>query len=660
MGTTERLPSRLTLIVLLSLSNILIARAFLAPSGWLRLPPDAAPPRKQEDRTTSVTSSSSVLSRKNIVLAASLWDRLEIEEDTEPMWYLLNCVAGLEMDLLKQCREVCKDMPDAVKFVVPTERKTRSHGANRMVTETKVKYQGYVFGKLRLCKEVYDAIQGLDLCRSWMGTVNWKGYKKLPPAPVALNELEVENFGLEDEDSDDEDNGDEMDLEMDQDVIVDDGEEAKDQVDQDAIKAYLGLKVEDMVKVTKPGKFNNEDGIVRRLKEGKIFVRFYTYGTMFEEWLEPGDVRKLSEMEVLKGLSGPTKPITQRDFDGPGEGYNNRRGRGDGPDLRRSLVSNMKGGGPRNRRQDRAAGQYKERDFFGRTEEERLREERNWRWYQDQQRDKDTSRVRDGAYSMRSGSKEPKDDDWAMGDVDSQWGRQSQRQERRQRNKNENLRAEAAIQGEGDWSAFVSSPSQADGGQDDFFDSLIQDLSEDLGTKSKGTKKTPASSASDDDDFFASLMSDLKEATKDEPNQSRRKTTQPVLESPSQEDDFFASLEAELGDTLSEGTASKSDDAFDFLSTDSKSGQSSNDEQDDFFSQLESDLSSALDDTAVPSSSSLSEEESKPKPPSKAPSHNSDLGSLTVPELKDMLREKGLKVTGKKAELIERLKTGVN
>jgi hypothetical protein len=113
-----------------------------------------------------------------------LWDRLGIEEDPEPFWYLINCVAGLEMDLLQQCRIVCEDMPDAIKFVVPTEKKTRSHGANRMVTETKSKYPGYVFAKLRLCPDVYEAIQGLDLCRSWMGTVQEpRGLRKLPPQP---------------------------------------------------------------------------------------------------------------------------------------------------------------------------------------------------------------------------------------------------------------------------------------------------------------------------------------------------------------------------------------------------------------------------------------------------------------------------------------------
>ena len=35
-----------------------------------------------------------------------------------------------------------------------------------------------------------------------------------------------------------------------------------------------------------------------------------------------------------------------------------------------------------------------------------------------------------------------------------------------------------------------------------------------------------------------------------------------------------------------------------------------------------------------------------------------DYGSMTVPQLKDALKEQGLPVSGKKAELIERLKGG--
>ena len=37
----------------------------------------------------------------------------------------------------------------------------------------------------------------------------------------------------------------------------------------------------------------------------------------FEEWLNPDDVRKLDGEELLRGLSGPSQPVTQRDFEEP-------------------------------------------------------------------------------------------------------------------------------------------------------------------------------------------------------------------------------------------------------------------------------------------------------------------------------------------------------
>lgn len=85
---------------------------------------------------------------------------MEIEEDEEKLWYCLNCVAGLEIALLRQCRQRCQDMEDVEKFVVPMVTSVRSHGPNRMVKDTKVKYEGYVFAKLRLCPQTYEAIQG--------------------------------------------------------------------------------------------------------------------------------------------------------------------------------------------------------------------------------------------------------------------------------------------------------------------------------------------------------------------------------------------------------------------------------------------------------------------------------------------------------------------
>jgi hypothetical protein len=112
------------------------------------------PPKQPHERPSPKSATTTRL------FMAKMWERLQIEEDDEPMWYLLNCVAGLEMDLLRQCRQRCEGMEDVVKFVLPMTQKMRSHGANRMVTETKTQYQGYVFAKLRLCAETYHAVQG--------------------------------------------------------------------------------------------------------------------------------------------------------------------------------------------------------------------------------------------------------------------------------------------------------------------------------------------------------------------------------------------------------------------------------------------------------------------------------------------------------------------
>jgi len=658
-----------------------------------------------------------------------LWDRLEIEEDPEPFWYLLNCVAGLEIDLLRQCREVCDEMPDAIKFVVPTEKKTRSHGANRMVTETKVKYQGYVFAKLRLCPEVYEAIQNLDLCRSWMGTVNRKGYRKLPPAPQALNELEIENFGLEDMEFEEED-----DDEEDEDVIVDSAEndakqKSKWQVDEEDLKVYLGLKVEDMVKVTKKNKFFGEDGIVRRLKDGKIMVRFFTYGSQFDEWLDPGDVRVLTNTEILKGLSGPSQPITQQDFDGPQQGGGGRGGdrewstRNQPGNMRSNLMDNVKGArGPRNRRMDRDnRGDRFKRDFFGRTDREREQEEKNWKWYQENQRKKKGGGPDQGSagdwndeWEFKGGSeRQGSDDDWALGDVDSQWGRPpSQRQKRKERKmaknggRGESRRLENAVGGDDDWSAFVtpdSSPKKSSSkapDEDAFFASLMDDLSDETSSKkedasTKSSKSKPKSK--DDEDFFASLVDELSSDNSGSQN--------------SVDDDFFAALEAEMGDAFSnDGGSSESgsddDDFFAKLEAEMKPSSTSSgsgggediDSTPDFFDTLDSTLDAELNESPTSSSADLSSDDffssldtaldaelndspksaptykeeaaeiavkevtsvkkataSKKVSTSSASSGSGDLSKMTVPVLKDMLRQRGLKVSGKKSELIERL-----
>ena len=170
------------------------------------------------------------------------------------------------------------------------------------------------------------------------------------------------------------------------------------------------------------------------------------------------------------------------------------------------------------------------------------------------------------------------------------------------------------------------------------------------------------------------------------------------------EDDFFAALEAELGTFDSQGLLDNNgaDDFFSNLEAEMKtvrpksadaSNQSSDDNV-DFFAALESEMAAskpipAMSGTDIASFDEIdvgavfgsesgeppvakNVKEERPNDPPLASSHSSkgikpksspmtssslagDLGKCTVPVLKSMLKERGLKMTGNKSELIERL-----
>ena len=113
------------------------------------------------------------------------------------------------------------------------------------------------------------------------------------------------------------------------------------------------------------------------------------------------------------------------------------------------------------------------------------------------------------------------------------------------------------------------------------------------------------------DDFFAELESELESKPS-------------VAESKGEDvDDFFADLEAELG-------------------------------SDDFFAELEGTGDEILESEPEAPAPAVATVEA-PAPASSQSLDPASLQKLTVPALKDMLRDRGLKVSGKKADLIERL-----
>lgn len=590
-------------------------------------------------------------------LYGKLWDKLQIEPDTmddEPGWYVMNCVAGSEMDLLAQAKHVTKDFPPELieKIVVPTERKLRSHGKTQKVVEMKVMYPGYCFVKMRCCAETYEPLQQLPLCRSWMaGTVNQKGYKKLPPAPICLSDEEVAKFkGLE---------------EATEKIYQEFGEDYTGRGDsgEDLIAQYEGYDVGNMVKVLS-GNFEGEDGVVKRLKDGQIMVRMFTYGNVNDQWFKPNEIRTMTDAEAMKGLGGPMSPVSQDEFDisigkRPKREQNSRS-------LRNDLYNSMGGRGQRNRREDRInRGERSSKDRFGRTDQEMAEEEQNWRQYREEQRAEQQQR-RGDMWGIKERSSWDAGDEAASFDNDGKW--KSGREQRRERDKRKSQNVADAISGDAEWDLFASDTKggSSSNEEDEFFNKLMSELSQTVDTPEKensgvrGSKKVE----NDDDDFFASLMSELSDTTqKSDMNgfedASSKKTS---LDSRFEEDDFFANLEADLSESLSQS------------SLDSKASEYGNDE-DDFFSNLEANLSEELNleskiESENPIIDELHDGRGKEKSNGKKDivatkklenndisNHDGkeDFSNLTVNELKEILKKRGLKVSGKKADLVERL-----
>jgi len=635
-------------------------------------------------------------------LCGKAWSKLGIDEDADFHWYMLNCVAGLELELLAQCRRVQPELrpQDCRKFVVPQERQLRSHG-KRNVVDVKALYPGYVFANLRLCPDVYEKIQAIPLTRSWMGTVHMKGMRKLPVIPVALGDDEIAKFQL---------------LEAETDALFakyGDDYDGRGDVGDDLLDQYAGYEVDGMVKVLK-GKHKGEDAVVKRLKDGKIKVRLYTYGTTYDEWYDVSDIRPMTDAEVLKGLTGPDGPIRQDDFDvsiGKKPKDYQKRGSVDdrsGRSLRNDLYNSMGGGGGggnRNTRADRQArgARGNRDDRFGRSDAQLEEEERNWREYREQQRQQRGQRQQ-GAWGMKGAKPDwtyedtrdvtdgDYDDENILGDADAQWGRQaggdvhvaSGRQERRMRrggrqwqdagpSSSSNQRGsqsrgiESALEGDDDWTSFAAQGSGgASGGggseSDDFFDSLLNELSDALDSSGNNADAgadadypsrpsqggTPAASGgNNDDDFFSSLIDDLSDGlegdggSNDGPSSSS--SSSGGAGSGTADDDFFASLEADLDDVL--GATSRA------------GGADTSSSDDDFFNDLADDLF-ATDELASKVDDKLKQTSTiKGSSASSSSSSSEDLSSLTVPVLKGMLKERGLKVSGKKSDLIDRLQS---
>jgi len=222
------------------------------------------------------------------------WDRLglstkeseEIGKNEE--WYILNCIAGGEKECLFQCQGAVKGLSKetddgdsqqhAVTFVVPTADEIASRGNSISSNSKKILYPGYVFGKFKLTPTIYETLMGLSSVKSFMGSSirhqNKRSYKLKPPIPTPITAEDAIHFGLVDaiSTSNSTDN-----------KTSNNSNHVISSETNDKTNEFSHLSIGGMVKITH-GKHKHEDGIVKKIKDGKVYVRLYSYGTIYVVW----------------------------------------------------------------------------------------------------------------------------------------------------------------------------------------------------------------------------------------------------------------------------------------------------------------------------------------------------------------------------------------
>jgi len=211
---------------------------------------------------------------------------------------------------------------------------------------------------------------------------------------------------------------------------------------------------------------------------------------------------------------------------------------------------------------------------------------------------------------------------------------------------------------------------------------LMSDIEDEPSERTKSPPSTKkGNNADDDDDFFASLEREIKGSPSSNKSEPTAGSSSGSTNSASSvdEDDFFASLEMELasdlGDVKKVASADSKKEVKTSFATDNSAAAAAV-EEDDFFSNLEAELQSDLDggenendeqiatpqtikddDAQVPVEKSFTTRDEKENnvPSIKSAFDAATLKKQTVPQLKEILRDRGLKLSGKKAELIERI-----
>ena len=555
-----------------------------------------------------------VASKEGVVVhMGKVWDRLELSSDEseelskKKEWYIITCIPGGEKDCQSQCREATKNFKiDTIEaFEIPTREEVSSKGNSILANTKKIMYPGYVFAKLKLTPPVYETLMGLSSVRGFMGSSirhqTKRSYKLKPSVPTPITEEEAVNYGL-------------FSLSKEQQSVAN-SNATKQESQPD--HQFSHLSIGGMVKILN-GKHKHEDGIVKKIKDGQVNVRLYAYGSIFDEWFDPSNLKTLTEEQVqqtlLKAKANeiPSEPITQQQFTEQIYSEENNDSAAFTTSIS-DVLSNL-GIKQRNRKQDRKPSAVSEQ------QQQKLRQERD-KWF--------ASTIS----SQKHQSQTNKKNDDNQFRVNAQWGRPT-----KQRGDETTIKKQTKPTLDDDyWSnVLTNNELSGDDENDDFFSDLLAELSS--GEISDTTVTTTTTeepqdmkTSSSEDLFFESLEQSLQQREQQDTTFQRKSRTKTDIDS------SLFSKPSPIKDNAA-------------AAVDTSLLSSANEEDDDlFFSKLEDELTELLEGGKDMKPSIPSSQQSSREAKQEGKQWN------TVKDMKEELKKRGLKVSGSKAELYERL-----
>uniref|UniRef100_A0A7S3JV18 SAP domain-containing protein n=1 Tax=Aureoumbra lagunensis TaxID=44058 RepID=A0A7S3JV18_9STRA len=524
-------------------------------------------------------------------------------------WYILQVYTGQEESVASMLRQALRDRPDVAtrveELVVPIEKVAGVRG-KKVTAKSKIVYPGYIFVRIKMNKEIWELFSKAPKVMNFIGIDPGRrnGIGEVMPGyrgdvvPLPLLDEEAEHMLS---------------------VVA----RTHDQIETIAATYAIG----DAVAIV-AGPHAGERGLIRTVKHGELIVALIGAPTTFNIAIDPQHMRKLTPEETkiaLQEKEEATKSVMQR-------------------------------------KQDDDFQQDKEIVYGSASQEAQLRarreKKRNKKLATESHQDPRNKIVqqRPSRWEARASGTSTKDEDLLLSllsDDDESFASVQDQGDEDLSFLDELLDDDTMSSSPPMSESMISSSMMINEKQGN--DELLEEEDIEQGTKhpdifNDNSLFTDDDFANENDDFDQVLMELEKDFEPETAIRSRSKLDNDdihFLKEDDEDEEFLKNFLSDVDDPL----VDSEDDDDEFLRMlglgDDDDNLASSATQTDIRDDLFADIIIDNDENEDLSSPSL--------PPSPEAAEGNSLSSMTVPQLKELLKSRGLKVSGRKADLIARL-----